>query len=93
MKEILLITTVGCEGCEIMQNSIKEALDSTKKKDITFRESNYKTLRQMEKKLYNELHLSDFPTTVFIKDGKVVRKEIGTKPAIVVLRWIDIDFK
>lgn len=89
----MLITTNGCEGCSIMRNSIKEAISRTQKENIQFKEIDHKVLLYENNSLYSELRLRDFPTTVFIKDNKVVRKEVGTRPTIVILRWIDIDFK
>ena len=32
MNKIVLVTTKGCEGCNIMHKSIKQALDNTSKK-------------------------------------------------------------
>ena len=93
MKEIMLITTKGCEGCSIMRTSIKKALVYTKKEDIVFKEYDVENLREENIILYNELKLRDFPTTVFKRNGIITRKEVGTRPYIVVLRWIDIDFK
>ena len=93
MKEILLITTKGCEGCSIMRASIKKALASTKKEGICFHEIDVERLREENRILYNELNLRDFPTVIFKRNGLITRKEVGTRPYIVVLRWIDIDFK
>ena len=86
-KEIILITTEGCEGCAIMRNSIKQAIALTKKEGITYKEYDFKAVND------NTIKFTDFPTVVFKKDGRIVRKEVGTKPYIVVLRWIDISFK
>ena len=89
MNKILLITTKGCEGCSIMHKNIKQALDCTSKtieyvvKDIT----------ELTKEEKSKLKTSDFPTTVFYKNNKITRKEVGTRPYIVVVRWIDVDFK
>ena len=89
MNKILLITTKGCEGCSIMHKSIKQALDYTSKtieyvvKDIT----------ELTKEEKSKLKTSDFPTTVFYKNNRITRKEVGTRPYIVIVRWIDIDFK
>ena len=90
MFKILLITTEGCAGCSIMRNSIKQALSLTKKDDIVFEELDVKDI---DKKRRNDLRLKDFPTTIFVKDSIILRKEVGTRPYIVVLRWIDVDFK
>lgn len=89
MNKIVLITTKGCEGCSIMRNSIKQALLATKK-EIVFEE---KDVESIDKKVLKQLNLKDFPTTFFFKENKVVRKEVGTRPHIIVLRWIDINFK
>ena len=89
MNKILLITTKGCEGCSIMHKSIKQALDCTSKtieyvvKDIT----------ELTKEEKSKLKISDFPTTVFYKNNRITRKEVGTRPYIVVVRFIDVDFK
>ena len=93
MKEIMLITTKGCEGCSIMRASINKALALTKKEGIYFHEIDVEKLREENIILYTNLKLRDFPTIVFKKDNIITRKEVGTKPYIVVLRWIDIDFK
>lgn len=89
MDKIVLITTKGCEGCAIMRNSIKQALALTKK-EVDFEE---KDVEDIDKKQRSKLILKDFPTTLFVRKGTIFRKEVGTRPYIVVLRWIDIDFK
>lgn len=89
MNKIVLITTEGCEGCSIMRYSINSALLYSSK-EIEFEVKDVSNLSGEEK---NKLKLKDFPTTLFYKDDSLVRKEVGTRPYIVVLRWIDIDFK
>lgn len=89
MNKIVLITTRGCEGCSIMRNSIKEALNNTSKK-IEFV---IKDITELDKKEKSKLKTSDFPTTIFYKDNRITRQEVGTRPYIVVVRWIDVDFK
>lgn len=89
MNKIVLITTKGCEGCSIMRYSINSALLYSSK-EIEFEVKDVSEMSGAEK---YRLRLTDFPTTLFYKDGNLVRKEIGTRPHIVVLRWIDIDFK
>ena len=89
MNKILLITTKGCEGCSIRDKSIKQALDYTSKtieyvvKDIT----------ELTKEEKSKLKTYDFPTTLFYKNNRITRREVGTRPYIVVVRWIDVDFK
>ena len=89
MNKIVLVTTKGCEGCNIMNNSIKQALKCTSKK-IEYVVKDVKELTKEEKV---KIKASDFPTTVFYRNGRITRKQIGTMPYIVVVRWIDIDFK
>ena len=89
MNKIVLITTKGCEGCSIMRYSINSALLYSSK-EIEFEVKDVSEMSGTEK---YRLRLTDFPTTLFYKDGNLVRKEVGTRPYIVVLRWIDIDFK
>lgn len=89
MNEIVLITTEGCEGCNIMRNNIRQAVNHTSKK-ISFR---VKDIKHISNKEIRTLVLRDFPTTLFYKDEQLTRKEVGTRPEIMILRWIDIDFK
>lgn len=72
-----------------MRYSINSAILYSSK-EIEFEAKDVSTLDIVER---NNLKLRDFPTTFFYKDGNLVRKEVGTRPYIVVLRWIDIDFK
>lgn len=89
MNKIVLITTRGCEGCSIMRNSIKQALNNTSKK-IEFV---IKDITELTKEEKSKLKTSDFPTTLFYKNNRITRQEVGTRPYIVVVRWIDVDFK
>lgn len=89
MNKIVLITTKYCEGCNIMHKSIKQALNCTSKKI----EYVVKDISELTKEEKSKLKLNDFPTTLFYKDARLVRKEVGTRPHIVVVRWIDVDFK
>lgn len=89
MNKIVLITTEGCEGCNIMRRNIQSAVRHTSK------EVEFKVVDQndISSKIKRTIVLKDFPTTIFVKDENMVRKEVGTRPEIMVLRWIDIDFK
>ena len=89
MNKIILVTTKGCEGCNIMHKSIKQALECTSKKI----EYVTKDVMELTKEEKSKLKFHDFPTTLFYKDARLVRKEVGTRPYIVVVRWIDVDFK
>lgn len=89
MNRVVLVTTQGCEACEIMKNSINQAIALTKK-TIDFEVIDF---RQLAKDFIRANNIKDFPTTVMYKGNIKTRKEIGTRPYIVVLRWFDIDFK
>ena len=89
MNKIVLVTTKGCEGCNIMHKSIKQALDCTSKK-IEYVVKDIKELTTEEK---IKIKASDFPITLFYKNDRITRREVGTRPYIVVVRWIDVDFK
>ena len=89
MNKILLITTKGCEGCSIMHKSIKQALNNTSKKI----EYVTKDITELSKDEKSKLKTSDFPTTIFYRNNRITRQEVGTRLYIVVLRWIDVDFK
>ena len=89
MNKIVLVTTKGCEGCNIMHKSIKQALNNTSKKI----EYVTKDITELSKDEKSKLKTSDFPTTIFYRNNRITRQEVGTRPYIVVLRWIDVDFK
>ena len=89
MNKIVLVTTTGCEGCNIMHKSIKQALDCTSKKI----EYVVKDVTELTKEEKSKLKTYDFPTTLFYKNNRITRREVGTRPYIVVVRWIDVDFK
>ena len=89
MNKILLVTTKGCEGCNIMHKSIKQALSNTSKKI----EYVTKDITELSKDEKSKLKTSDFPTTIFYRNNRITRQEVGTRLYIVVLRWIDVDFK
>ncbi len=89
MNKIVLVTTKGCEGCNIMHKSIKQALDCTSKKI----EYVVKDVTELNKEEKSKLKTYDFPTTLFYKNDRITRREVGTRPYIVVVRWIDVDFK
>ena len=88
MNKIVLVTTKGCEGCNIMHKSIKQALNNTSKKI----EYVTKDITELSKDEKSKLKTSDFPTTIFYRNNRITRQEVGTRPYIVVVRWIDVDF-
>ena len=89
MNKILLITTKGCAGCNIMHRLIRQAMKSSSK-EISFA---IKDKGEFDKKWLAQNKITDFPTTLFIKDDVIKFKYVGTNPAVVILRWIDVYFK
>lgn len=88
MNKIMLITTKGCQGCVIARNIIKDAISQTKK-SITFEE---RDTTELTKKFLRTFGIVDFPAILFFKDEELKVKKIGSVPAVVILRWIDINF-
>jgi len=89
MNKILLITTVGCEGCRIMKNSIETALQKANA-DINF---TVKESTELNKSFIQKAKITDFPTTLFYKDDRIVFKATGSVPSIIVSRWITVQFE
>ena len=75
MNIIILIITEGCIACKIAIKILKQAISKTNI-NIEFKivdcfDLNYK-------KFIKENNISDFPTTVFIKNDNIVNICIGT---------------
>lgn len=89
MNKILLITTVGCTGCEIADRRIQEALEDTSKEiEYTKRD-----IADVPRTFLKQHNIKDVPCTVLFVDDTVRCKKVGTYPAIVLNRYIDIYFK
>lgn len=85
--EILLITTKGCEGCKIQENLIKEAIKNSGL-DITFNKADVNDCRKSWLKIHN---VKDFPTTMMFDDANELKFQFsGTRPVIVIERYIDV---
>ena len=67
MNKIVLVTTKGCEGCNIMHKSIKQALDCTSKKI----EYVVKDVMELTKEEKSKLKTYDSPTTLFYKNNRI----------------------
>ena len=83
---LYVITTKGCESCYRLDKLINEALD------LTSKEVNYvkEDVSEVDKKWLKQNGVDDFPTTFFIKNNIIRHKFVGTRPAIVIARWIDV---
>ncbi len=89
MNKILILTTEGCEGCSIVKTIINELISACKV-DIKLE---IKDWHEMTRDFIVSHKIKDFPAVLYIINGKVVNKAIGTYPSAVYLRWIDIYFK
>ena len=89
MNKILILTTNGCEACDIAQRNV----------DIAISEANIeiqvdiKDWREEDRIFIKENKIKDFPTVLYIIDNNIVHKAVGSYPSAVYLRWIDIYFK
>ena len=89
MNKILIITTKGCEGCYIAKENITAALTQTSKTI----EVEDKDWHDIKRDFLHEHKIKDYPTVIYLVNGRIVHKSIGTYPIPVYLRWIDIYFK
>ena len=87
-RKVLLITTKGCEACQIMDNIIRRALYLYGKPV----EYEIKGRLQVDDNFIREHHIDDYPTTVFYQNDNVVFITTGTKPAEVLTRDMNIHF-
>lgn len=77
---IFLVTTEGCVGCKVMEKIIRRALDKTD--NIAFHVSDYTRFRHKKRELDK---FRDFPTTLFVNDGEVKSRIVGTQPEYYVV--------
>lgn len=89
MNKILILTTEGCEACDIAKNNIDIALTQT---SIEIK-LEVKDWHEMTRDFILSNKIKDFPAVLYIINGKVVNKAIGSYPSAVYLRWIDVFFK
>lgn len=75
MNAIRLITTEGCEGCAIAERLIKKAISVAKVKIYL------EVIDCLDPYYYDFIkqnNITDYPTTLYIVNGKVIDKTIGT---------------
>lgn len=90
MNRVLLITTEGCEGCDIMKRIVSGAYIEAKIEDTSF--GCYDFQDNEIENIVNENNIEDFPTTILIKDNKVVNKILGSCTKEEVLNKIRSSF-
>ena len=89
MNKITLITSEGCIGCQVMKNSITNAIQQTKV-DVTVETID---IKDVNKKFIKTFHIEDTPCALFFRDDKYLFKKIGSVPVVVVVQWINVHFK
>lgn len=89
MNKVTLITSEGCLGCEVMRNSIKEAIEKTNV-SLKIEEMD---ISNTSKKFIKEFHIEDTPCAIFFKGDKYLFKKIGSVPTVVVVQWINVHYK
>lgn len=87
--KILLVTTTGCETCNIARDNIREALGMTSKK-VDLIVQNYDDLSKKERRDLGRIR--DFPMFILYNNDSEVYRGYGKYPAIVYLRYMDIHF-
>lgn len=90
MNKIEVITTEGCHSCEIIKKLIDEAIKLSK---VNIDEIIYKDYKEYNKNWLKQNKITDFPTILLIKDNSIKFKFSGTRPVIVIARWLDINIK
>lgn len=76
-NRVILITTDGCEACAFMQRIVGKAYSEAKVEDTSIGVYDFKD-REVED-LIQKNNVKDFPTTLFVQDGKTIGKFIGTR--------------
>ena len=89
MYKIVIITTEGCEACEIAKRNVDIAM-SQATTEIMIQVNDW---HKVSKDLIVKNKVKDFPTVLYIIDDKVIHKAVGSYPSAVYLRWIDMYFK
>ena len=89
MNKILILTTEGCEACEIAKRNVDIAM-SQATTEIMIQVDDW---HKVSKDLIVKNKVKDFPTVLYIIDDKVIHKAVGSYPSAVYLRWIDMYFK
>lgn len=89
MNKILILTTKGCEACNIAKRNVDIALMQATK-EIAIDE---KDVSELKKDFIIKNKIKDFPTVLYYVDDKIVNKVVGSYPSAVYLRWIDMYFE
>ena len=87
LNKIYTITTEGCNSCSTLNKLMLEAIkiSGTKAEYVT------EDVTKADKKFIKQYNVTDFPTTFLINNDKVKFMFAGTRPAIVIARWIELN--
>ena len=89
MYKIVIVTTEGCEACNIVEDNITAAVAQSSV-DVDIIVKDFHEFNSNEQKLYK---LRDYPTVLYFANDTLVYTSIGTYPVPVYIRWIDMYFK
>lgn len=89
MYKILIVTTEGCEACDIAINNVTNAVLQSSVKI----ENEVKDWHNCTRNFIVDNKIRDYPAVVYLDDKKVIKIAIGTYPTAIYLRWIDMFFK
>lgn len=89
MNKILILTTEGCEACDIAQRNVDIAMSQA----TTEIQIEIKDWHEEKRDFIIKNKVKDFPTVFYFIDDKLIHKAVGSYPSAVYLRWIDMYFK
>ena len=89
MNKILILTTEGCEACDIAQRNVDIAMSQA----TTEIQIEIKDWHEEKRDFIVKNKVKDFPTVFYFIDNKLIHKAVGSYPSAVYLRWIDMYFK
>lgn len=78
MIEIRIITTIGCEGCRIMENIVQNVIKDIDYNEIEYSIYDFQNLDANMLHFVNRYQVNDFPATFIIKNNEVVDRIFGT---------------
>lgn len=86
MNRLVIITTKGCEGCEIMKRIVSSAYLEAKIENTSYGCYDFK--EQEVESLVKDNNIKDFPTTLFIKNNQIIDTILGSLPKEDVINKI-----
>lgn len=89
MNKILILTTEGCEACDIAKRNVDIAVLQA---NVEI-ETESKDWHEEKREFIVKNKIKDFPAVLYFVNDRLVNKAIGSYPSAVYLRWIDMYFK